>query len=97
MSEKMTNPRTARICEACSNLVTIAERCPLCDGATAEHRQRGQAQGYCLDCADGPFPLEEMHLVTWEEDPYTQGDDGDLSCVCAECREEKREEEREAE
>ena len=47
---------------------------------------------YCIACAKGPFPAETMHLVTWNEDPYSQIEEGDLICICPQCRIEKGEE-----
>jgi len=80
----MTNPLTARICRDCSNLVTTDASCPLCSAQTTEHPEREEI-GYCQECADGPFPIHTLHLVTWNEDPYVQTDDGDLYCRCQKC------------
>ena len=83
----MINPRTARICWVC-DLVTVAATCPLCDAVTDVHPQRNEAQ-YCVECAKGPFPPEELHLITWEEDPYVQIEDADLIHRCRKCQAER--------
>lgn len=80
-----TLPKDARICRDCSNLVTTDASCPLCDQPTLQHPDSEQREHYCVDCADGPFRSETLHLVTWNENAYLQTDDGDLSCLCAEC------------
>lgn len=57
------------------------------------HADAGDPTAYCQGCAEGPFPIAVMHLVTWNEDPYWQTDDGDLTCVCSKCRLEREKEE----
>lgn len=84
MSEKV-NPKLARRCRPCTNLVTLELHCPLCFKPTTAHPEARERVGYCQGCADGPFPLEEMHLVTWHENPYAQTEDGDLYYLCPKC------------
>lgn len=83
MSAKV-HPHQARICRDCSNLVTIDAQCPLCDEKTEQHPEREEI-GYCQGCAGGPFPIDKLHLVTWNEDPYVQDEDGDLYFLCPRC------------
>lgn len=45
-------------------------------------------EGYCVECAEGPFPVEQLAVITWEEDPYVQTEDGDLVTICEVCRRE---------
>jgi Zn finger protein HypA/HybF involved in hydrogenase expression len=85
------SPTAARICEDCTNLVTTDETCPLCDVPTKPHPEAEEAYGYCQGCAKGPFHLGTMHLVTWNEDPYVQTEDGDLYYLCPKCHAEKEE------
>lgn len=87
-----TSPRSARICRSCTNLVTTDETCPLCNKPTKPHPQRNQKDHYCVGCAKGPFTADLVHLVTWNADPYSQTDDGDLNCLCGSCRVEQGEE-----
>lgn len=82
----MTDPLTARLCGDCNNLVTTENQCPSCQKPTIVNPfTEGLSQSYCVDCADGPIEIEQMHLVTWDEDPHTQFDDGDIVTVCKQC------------
>lgn len=78
-------PSTVRQCYDCSNLNTTALNCPLCHRPTMSHTDSDDPEHYCIDCAGGPFPADTMHVLTWEEDPYTQIEDGDLMCICPLC------------
>lgn len=78
----------ARICRDCSNLVTTDAKCPLCGAETAPHDDREDTEAYCVECAKGPFPADQIHVVTWHEDPYTQIEDGDLITRCLKCQKE---------
>jgi len=95
MNPSGCDPRTARLCEECTNLVTTDTTCPLCNAPTVEHPERGEKERYCSKCGEGPFPLEIMHLITWNEDPYMQLEDGDLICECPKCKAEQDQEEAE--
>ena len=75
----------ARVCRKCSSLVTASETCPLCAGSTEPHPERDGPGHYCMECAAGPFPPAQIHVVTWEEDAYMQTDEGDLITVCLPC------------
>lgn len=90
--KEAVKPSDARICSECENLVTTDMTCPLCNRPTTEHPFRDEAEGYCMHCAEGPFPTESMHLVTWHEDPYFQDDDGDLNLMCEKCQQEQEDE-----
>lgn len=79
------SPADARICRDCTNLVTVDEKCPLCQVSTEPHPQRHDPEHYCIACAKGPFQIAQLHLVTWNEDATMQCDDGDLSCKCLKC------------
>lgn len=85
MKTNLISPLDARICKACENLVTTDLRCPLCDAVTKPHPESKEATQYCCACGNGPLPAKDMHLVTWNEDPYTQTEDGDLICHCGVC------------
>lgn len=78
----------------CNNLITTDEKCPSCGESTEPSEHRGETEGYCQDCGGGPFPASNLHLLTWNEDPYLQFEDGDLSTVCRKCHA-KREREKE--
>ena len=88
----LVRPSGARLCPECSNLVTVAEKCPLCSGPTMPNPHAAEKEGYCMYCAEGPFPLDDLHLVTFEEDPYFQMEDGDINCICRDCKERKAKE-----
>ncbi len=76
----------ARICRKnCNNLITDDGKCPLCQHPTERSEHADDKEGYCQECADGPFPANELHVITWNEDPYLQFEDGDLSTVCLKC------------
>lgn len=79
------SPASAGRCRSCSNLVTIDATCPLCAKATTPHPEAKEKEGYCQGCAEGPFPLDVLHLVTWNENPYVQIEDGDLYYLCPKC------------
>lgn len=76
----------ARICRSCSNLVTGDLRCPLCDKPTAAHPDQKDIEGYCQHCTD-KFAAQDLTVVTWDEDPYWQDEEGDLHLICEGCRE----------
>lgn len=48
-------------------------------------------EDYCVLCAEGPFPIKEMRLITPEEDPYIQmepteeGEEPDPVRACQPC------------
>lgn len=90
---RLVRPLDARRCRSCSNLVTTDAQCPLCDKPTKPHPEAKEKDGYCQGCAEGPFPLETLHLVTWNEDPYVQTEDGDLYYLCPKCHADKLAEE----
>lgn len=77
---------SARLCRDCTCLVTTKASCPLCGQPTEEHHESKEVEGFCLGCAEGPFPACDLHVVTWEEDPYVQIDDGGLYYLCNPCR-----------
>ena len=91
--EGRVRPVDARICRSCSNLVTTDATCPLCDKPTKPNPFRDEKEGYCQRCAGGPFPTDQLHLVTWNENPHWQLDDGDLNTICLKSRAEQLEEE----
>lgn len=74
--------KDARICRDCTNLITADLTCPLCDEPTEPHPDREKPEGYCQECAEGPFKADKLRVVTWNENPYAQMDDGDLNTVC---------------
>lgn len=74
-----------RCCRLCSNLVTTDTACPLCGRPTKSHPEAKEKFSYCQGCSYGPFPIETMRLVTWNEDPYVQTEDGDLYYLCLKC------------
>lgn len=82
----MTKITDARICCACSNLVTTDTDCPLCAEPTDPHPQRSETGDYCVDCGEF-FPVGTLHLVTWNEDSSVQIEDGELITLCGACRE----------
>lgn len=88
-----TDPRTARLCPECNNLITTDAACPLCDAATLPAPKAiGMTESYCQGCGGGPFPVAQLHLLTWNEDPYLQFEDGDLACICGPCQKQRKEE-----
>lgn len=89
---RLVRPLDARICRDCTNLVTTDATCPLCNEPTALHPERETKEGYCMRCGDGPTAATEMHLITWNEDPYLQIDDGDLILSCRDCHAEAEDE-----
>lgn len=92
ISIQRVSMRQARIAWCCQNLVTTAAQCPLCSHATHEHKEANDPHGYCCECAK-QWVAEELHLVTWEEDPYLQTEDGDLITLCPRCHAKKLREE----
>ena len=84
-------PETVNICHDCGGLVTVNPKCPLCMEATEPHEDRGMVESYCTMCGEGPLPVADIHVVTWEEDPYRQCDDGTLITICAECKKSEEE------
>ncbi len=89
---RLVRPSAARICKDCANLVTTDATCPLCNKPTATHSESETKEGYCMRCGVGPTAATEMHLITWNEDPYMQIDDGDLILSCRACVEEAEDE-----
>lgn len=92
MSADRISLRSARICVSCDNLVTTDSECPLCNTPTEvnPHIPKDKSEScYCTYCGNGPFKEARMHLVTWNEDPYTQMEDGDLTLKCNDCRKEE--------
>ena len=81
-----TLAKDARICRSCTNLVTTDAKCPLCEQSTKPHPKAKLKECYCQGCAGGPFPIETLHLITWNDDPYSQTEDGDLYFLCPKCR-----------
>lgn len=88
MSRPIVRIASTRICEDCQNLVTTENYCPLCNEATAPHPESMITNGYCADCAKGPFPAAKLHVITWHEDPYIQTHDPELICRCLKCHKE---------
>lgn len=90
-------PSQARICENEDHhirpIVTAAATCPHCGEATDEHPEAHDAEQYCVECGGGPFPSDQCHVITDDEDPYMQIDDGDLICVCQKCKAKRDKEE----
>lgn len=93
VQQRLARPTDARVCKDCTNLVTTDATCPLCNKPTEPHPDRNQREGYCMRCGDGPTAATSMHLITWNEDPYMQLDDGDLILSCRACVEKEAEEE----
>jgi len=91
----MSKMKDCRLCQECS-LVTVAAVCPLCDAKTIKHPEanNGACTRYCGDCAE-EFPLSGVVVVTWDDDPFSQIDDGSLLTICRECSDEREEEFRE--
>jgi hypothetical protein len=73
----------ANLCRNCG-IVTAHAKCPNCTGDVIPHPERGFPPPYCVKCANR-FPLEKLRVITWEADPYTQLDDGDLILACVPC------------
>lgn len=86
---RFVRPVAARVCPSCSSLVTTAEKCPLCRQATLPHPDRNITEDYCIACGEGPFPADKLHVKTWDEDPYSQTEDGDLATLCERCHKEE--------
>ncbi len=81
----------ARLCKDCGNLVTADALCPLCSKPTTAHPDCDEKEGFCYACAEGPFPAENLHVVTYNENPYLQIEEGDLILRCAQCQDEQEE------
>lgn len=89
MSAPQITPSQARICDGTFHsrpIVTVEAICTHCGAETSEHPEAKDEDHYCVECGDGPFPTEQCHVVTDEEDPYIQIDDGDLITVCLSCK-----------
>lgn len=72
-------------CESCQ-IVTAHNPCQQCTSPTIPHPEQQETEGYCLHCGDGPFPVSELRVVTWEMDPYYQDPEGsDLTWFCKAC------------
>lgn len=80
----------ARICKGCENLVTGDAICPLCGKPTEEHHDRADVNGYCQHCGN-EFASSQLEVVTWDEDPYWQTEDGDLNLICLQCNKDEEE------
>jgi len=76
--------KNARICEHCGNLVTLKIECPLCNLPTEKHPDADEDEGYCVRCGDH-YPAKRLTLITWEQNPYIQSNDGDLYTECDKC------------
>ena len=84
----------ARICrdpECC--IVTAAEACPLCGAWTKKHPELKSLRDreFCGECGED-FDPSELVVSTWEDDPYSQCEDGMLITVCRSCDEAERRE-----
>lgn len=85
-----TAPSQASLCKACG-IVTEDVECPLCTAITAKHPDAEMKEDCCVECGKGPFSADDLHLITWGEDPYMQAsvlDDEvpDIICVCSKCK-----------
>lgn len=88
----IVRPSEVRICRACTNLVTAEKACPYCGKETIPHPESGMKEDYCIGCAEGPFPADDLHVVVWEQDPYRQDEEGGLWTLCKACHTSEEEE-----